>query len=172
MKLIKLVVFGVIAAFVLVSVSAYAQTYTTTTLAEKWKTFKSKMAQKKEAIIEELNLTPEQKNKLDKLRTESRDQMMVARQTLGEARRELVDALSKYESDSKAIQDIVSRIKVIQDNMVDQRVKNILEIRSVLNKEQFEKFMERTKEVFKEWRDKKTSSIGVERGSHEQASVE
>lgn len=167
MKLRKLVIFSVITAFVLAASSAYSQIYTTTTLAEKWKTFKSKMTQKKEAIIEELNLTPEQKDKLEKLRTESRAQMMAARQTLGEARKELVDVLSKYESDSKAVQDIVSRIKEIQDNMVDQRVKNMLDIRSVLNKEQFEKFMERTKEVFKEWHDKKGGDVGGERGAGE-----
>lgn len=91
-------------------------------------------------FIEVLCLTGEQQAQLKKHREGHRTQMKELGQSLRKRRQELMKELEKSDSNKSALDTIVSDIVSIQKQLVERRVEKILQVKTVLTPEQFEKF--------------------------------
>jgi Spy/CpxP family protein refolding chaperone len=99
--------------------------------------------EKLDRMIEMLGLSNEQVEELKahrQARKESNEKLHLA---LREQKEELRDELDKPESDNARIKKIADSIKKIQSEMVDERIKGILEIKAILTPEQYAKFKEK-----------------------------
>lgn len=90
-------------------------------------------------IVQELNLTPEQQELIQKQREEHRNKKRLALQKLKTKRLELRQELEKQEIDKKKIDSLVAEIKPLLGKLLDLRVKSILAMKEILTPEQFKK---------------------------------
>lgn len=95
----------------------------------------------KKWITEELNLTDEQKVKLDEIREEYREKMKDKRAVMQEAREKLHDALISDASD-EVLRKQFKTMQEIRNEFATARFEKILAIRQILTKEQRKKFDE------------------------------
>lgn len=102
---------------------------------------RGKMEEKCQKIWDDLKLTPDQKAQLDANKTKSREAMKTAFEQMKAYRESLKAELMKPELDMAKINDIQSKIKALENQKSDARLNSILEVRKILNKEQFEKFI-------------------------------
>lgn len=97
-------------------------------------------------IVQELNLTQEQQDRL----AESRKQNQAARKetfaALKETRGRLWQELGKANPDQKEVDRLSAEVKALQARALDNQVRSITSIRSILMPEQYEKFQNRVKE--------------------------
>jgi len=87
-----------------------------------------------------LNLTPEQKTKLNELRTKFRDENAQLIGTLVTKRIELRSLWSNPKADDKAIQDKEKELRDLKNQMRDKAVQMRLEARKILTPEQISKW--------------------------------
>lgn len=84
-----------------------------------------------------LNLSAEQKEKMQALRQNQKQQMEVLAQSLKEKRTQLRDALNNPDATRKSIASLVDDVKTTMSKMVDQRIDDIFAIKSILTADQF-----------------------------------
>lgn len=130
MKTIRSISIVVLIIFTAVNVAAYAQMH------EKGQKFK-------EHMYKELNLTPEQQAKLEANRKVEREKMQQTFTVLREKQTKLQEALSNPGATKASIEPIVNEMKLLQAQMIDNRVNGILEVKKILTPDQFAKFTQK-----------------------------
>lgn len=102
------------------------------------------MDEKRQKIWDQLNLTPEQKKQLEDNKAKNKEVMKAIFETIKSLRESLKAELMKPELDMNKISAIQSQIKPLQNQMTDNRLNSILEVRKIMTREQFAKFIELT----------------------------
>jgi len=92
-------------------------------------------------IYAQLDLTDEQKQKLEANKEQHRSKMEEARQEMKANKEALRAELMKPQLDMPKINGIHDRIKVLQNQMEDEKLSSILVVRGILTPEQFLKFI-------------------------------
>ena len=108
-----------------------------------------KMEEKREKFIKELGLTPEQEEQIKNLRKEKKEKRGELWIKIQAQRLELKEELEKPTTDRARIDSIVTELKALMAEKLDQRVEGILSMKKILTPEQYEKFKEEI-EVFKD----------------------
>jgi len=101
-------------------------------------------------FMKELGITPEQEAQLKKQRQDNKE---MAKALMGQVRakkQELRQELDKYVSDQGKIDLLAFELKSSEAQLVDLRIAKIMAIKSILTKEQFEKFKDKMKTHFKD----------------------
>ncbi|MCM8774450.1 MAG: Spy/CpxP family protein refolding chaperone [Candidatus Omnitrophica bacterium] len=96
-----------------------------------------------EEVISQLNLTPEQKDEISKLREDKLKALRELRDQFRNKRIQLKEELEKESIDKDKIERIVTDIKDLMGKMFDKRVEEIIAIRNILSLEQFRLLNER-----------------------------
>lgn len=109
----------------------------------KWK---ERMEARKQEMFNELNLTDEQKQKLEENRKKNKDEAQGLRGHIKELKTAMRQELEKDTLDMGKINQIQSQMKEAQAQMMDNRLKGILEVRGILTPEQFKKFSAKMEE--------------------------
>lgn len=135
-KNIGIAIIGVAVIFLAVSL-LYAQDYNDT---EAFRRPAGKGQQG--AIVKALNLTPEQEQKLQENRQAQRQQMARLTSALKAQREKLDEAIKKYSVTRVEVEPMVSAIKSLQSQLIDQRINGIFAVKEILTAEQFAKFQE------------------------------
>ena len=138
---LTLTVFAVLGILVAANAYAYDKGYTedkeTAVSGERH----AKMEGKFKKITDQLNLTAEQKKQLEDNKTKNREAMKATFEKMKTYKDQLKVELMKQDLDMKTIGDIQAQIKALQAQMIDSRLNSILEVRKILNREQYEKFI-------------------------------
>lgn len=100
----------------------------------------SQKQEKFDNMIEKLNLSEEQVAQLKSHKQTKMESRKKLHSALKKQKQELKDELDKPESDNTRIKQIADSIKQIQSEMVDERIKGILEIKAMLSPEQYSEF--------------------------------
>lgn len=87
-------------------------------------------------------LSPGQKDKLKALAADTRDRTERARDDLRRARMDLADVFSSYQLDLRKAKAVQDRVSKAQMDLLKAHLDNQIQIRQVLNAEQFEQFNE------------------------------
>jgi len=155
MKKTRLIIIG-FAVFSLMVNSGYAQ------IQEKDKQAGGRL---KGGIYKELNLTPEQQNKLEANRKSQREKTSQLRTAMKEKNEALQQVLKDPAVTREKFEPLVNEIKSLQAQLIDQRINGILAVKDILTPEQFAKFnqlMEKRKEGrkdhFQQWREKRENT--------------
>ncbi|TRZ50743.1 MAG: periplasmic heavy metal sensor [Dehalococcoidia bacterium] len=139
--LISAGVMVVIASLLFVAMPVYAEKDSGYCLP--WQKSVAQKQEKFDKMIEALGLSDEQVAQLKdrkQAKMKSREKLHSA---LKKQKQELRDELEKPESDNARIKQIADSIKQIQSEMIDERIKGILEIKAILTPEQYSKFKEK-----------------------------
>jgi len=138
-KNIGLVVSGILAAFLVVNL-VYAQGDS--------------------EMTKDLNLTPQQQQKLRDNRKAQRERMLQLVNQMKEKQQILRQELKKPSVTKASLTPILAEIKSLQAQLIDSRVEGILAVKEILTPEQFAKFQEATThrqkgmgERFHQWRE-------------------
>jgi Spy/CpxP family protein refolding chaperone len=126
----RLVIIGLVVSLFAVS-CAYAQ---------EQRAGKSDGGRLKESIYKELNLTPEQQQKLEANRKAQREKITQLRTTMMEKKEQLQQALKDPKVVEAKVAPLVSELKSLQARLIDLRVSGILAVKEILSPEQFAKF--------------------------------
>lgn len=160
MEKAKLVIIGLAVFFFTVS-SVHAQEQGAGMHAEKQRVGKSNETRFKEGIYKELNLTPEQQQKLEENRKTHRGKTSQLRTTMMEKEKQLQQALKDPDVSNVKVEPLVNEIKSLQAQLIDQRVSGIFAVKEILTSEQISKLnqlMEKRKEGrkgrFQEWQNR------------------
>lgn len=95
-----------------------------------------------EKIFDQLNLTPEQKQKLQANRQTQRQQMQGIMTSLREKYKSLQEALKNPAVTRTSVQEIVDEIKALQAKQTDLRLDGIFSVKEILTPEQYVKFQQ------------------------------
>jgi Spy/CpxP family protein refolding chaperone len=144
MKKARVLVIGLAMIFVAVN-GAYAQ---------KQEKYHQVDQEKKESIFKELNLTPEQKKKLEDNRTAQDQELSRLRAAMKEKHQKLQQELNKPEVTRAAVEPLVNEIKSLQEKLLDHRINGIFAVKTILTPEQFVNFNQIMKKQMKEKRGK------------------
>ena len=131
----------VIASLLFVAVPVYAGK--DSGYCRPWQKSVVQKREKFDNMIETLGLSDEQAAQLKDLkqaRMKSREKLHSA---LKKQKQALRDELEKPESDNARVKQIADSIKQIQSEMIDERIKGILEIKAILTPEQYSRFKEK-----------------------------
>jgi Spy/CpxP family protein refolding chaperone len=137
-KKIKLVAFSVV-LLLMASAAVYAQEKEKSTGRES----RGEM-HNGERILSELNLTPEQKKKLQENRAAQRQQMEALRTSLKGKREQIEKALKNPSVTRAEVEPIAAEIKTLQDKLTDLRLDGIFAVKEILSPEQYLKFQNMT----------------------------
>ena len=99
-------------------------------------------------IVNELNLNPGQQDQIAKQKSSQKDESQKIKAQLKEKREELRSELDKESSDKVRIDAIISDMKELIAQRIQQRVESILTLKKVLSPEQFKALNEKTKNLF------------------------
>lgn len=94
-----------------------------------------------EAAAKILNLTEDQKQKLNDIRTKQKEGMKASFEQMKSNREALDQEIIKPSPDMNKINEMQNQLKTIQSQIVDAKLNSRLEIKKVLNHEQFAGFM-------------------------------
>jgi Spy/CpxP family protein refolding chaperone len=103
----------------------------------------------KEGIYKELNLTPQQQQKLEVNRKAQRQKLSQLRTAMLEKEKQLQQAVKDSGVTRAKIEPLVNEIKSLQAQLIDQRVSGIFAVKEILSPEQISKLhqlMEKRKE--------------------------
>jgi Spy/CpxP family protein refolding chaperone len=100
----------------------------------------------------ELNLTAEQIGQLKAQREANKEAMRELRRALKRKQRQLKAELARQNPDSGRVEAITAEQKRLEAQLIDQRVKNILQIKATLTPEQFTKLSALEDELSKQRR--------------------
>ena len=92
-----------------------------------------------ERIIQQLNLTDEQKEQLREKREEHKGQIQQMAEYLKSQREDLKEELEKSDADKNRINNIIMEMKETEGRLMYLRTVGILETKDILTPEQFEK---------------------------------
>lgn len=152
MNKMKLIAICLLTAFALTSV-AYAVDNPTQS-----KPVRDKL---REHFSKELNLTPEQQNKLTENRKAQYEKMTQLRKAMSEKEAKLREALKAPGVTKASVEPIANEIKSLQAQLIENRIDGILAVRQILTPEQaakFDQMAEKHKknrgEKVKGWREK------------------
>lgn len=96
--------------------------------------------EKKEEVFKELNLTPEQKKKLEDNRKAQHQEAQKFREALRANHKELQAKLKDSAVTRGDVEPLVSEIKSLQAKLTDNRINGIFTVKTILTPEQFVKF--------------------------------
>jgi Spy/CpxP family protein refolding chaperone len=130
MKKTRVIVTGLVMIFLAVS-AGYAQGQ-----GEKHQGWQGK----KEGIFKELNLTPEQKKKLEENRTAQGEQTAKLRAAIKQEREKLQKELNNPDVTRAAVEPLVKELKSLDAKLIDNRINGIFAVKAILTPEQFVKF--------------------------------
>jgi|GEM_PF-869288 len=103
----------------------------------------------KETMIKELGLTPGQDQKLEENRKAQDAAMKKFHEEMKQQQDKLKDALKSPEATRVSVEPIVAQMKLLQAQLIDQRISGIFSVKSILTPEQFTKFNEMIEKHFK-----------------------
>jgi len=106
-------------------------------------------------LAEELNLTPEQKEKLKAQRAEFKEKNKALREKMQAKNKELKNELKNPTVDRAAVNATIEDIKSLTGEKLNSRVDKILSMKDVLTPEQFTKLQEKMQEKYKKMKGKK-----------------
>lgn len=109
----------------------------------KWK---ERMEERKQELFKELNLTDEQKSKLEENRKKNKEGSSALWKSMKDLRNAMRQELEKETLDMAKINQIQSQMKEAHAQMMDNRLQSILEVRGILTPEQFRKFSAKMQE--------------------------
>ena len=101
---------------------------------------------KKNDVMQELNLTKEQQDKLAEYRKLSQEERKTTLSSLKDARSKLMTELDKSKSDPKEIERLSTEVKKFQNRLTDLHIKSIFQMKEVLTPDQFKKLREKAQE--------------------------
>ena len=104
---------------------------------------------KRDQIIQQLNLTPQQEAQIKQLQRFNRQKAKELLLRLKEKRKELADELDKARSNTIIIRALIAQLKDIQGRLIEQRVNDVLKMKEILTPEQYQKFNETLKNMRK-----------------------
>jgi len=96
----------------------------------------------KEIMQKKLGITEEQHQKLEANRKSQEEVMKSLRAAMQEQRSKLQEALKDPEATRSIVEPIVTEMKSLQAQLIDQRINGIFIAKSILTPEQFAKFNE------------------------------
>lgn len=99
----------------------------------------------KAQLIQELNLTPDQTQRLQAIRDQDQDQISQRKQAARQARQELVDLMAGTASESQ-VREKYRQVEALKQQAEDARFDSLLAMREVLTPEQRRQFAERMQE--------------------------
>lgn len=108
--------------------------------------WKERKEARKQEIFKELNLTDEQKQRLEDKRKQHMDGAQDLRKNMKELKEALRQELEKESLDMAKINQIQAQIKEAQAQMMDNRLEGVLELRGVLTPEQYKEFTAKMQE--------------------------
>jgi Spy/CpxP family protein refolding chaperone len=123
---------------------------------------------KKENIFKELNLTPEQKKKLDENRVAQDQELSKLHSAVREKYEELEKDLKDPAVTKAAVAPLINQIKSLQLQLIDNRINGIFEVKAILTPEQFAKFNQIMEEKIKEWKSHSKESKEKPKGVHQE----
>ncbi|MBI3602396.1 MAG: Spy/CpxP family protein refolding chaperone [Candidatus Omnitrophica bacterium] len=91
-------------------------------------------------IYNQLNLTDDQKKQLESNKQKQRQQMKAVFEQMKTQREAFRQELMKPNLDMAKINSIHAQMKTLQEQMADNRLNSILEVRKILTVDQFSKF--------------------------------
>lgn len=104
-------------------------------------------------ILDKLDLTQEQREKLRALHEDERRQAKELRRRLRETMQGIHQELEKYQSDQNRINSLISEMKTTGGQLFELRINSFIKMKQILTPEQYEKFKEelkKRKELMKE----------------------
>jgi len=104
---------------------------------------------KRNQVIQQLNLTPQQEAQINQLQRLNRQKAKELFLRLNEKRRELADELDKARTSPIKIRALIAELKDIQGRLIEQRVDDVLKMKEILTPEQYQKFSETLKNMHK-----------------------
>jgi Spy/CpxP family protein refolding chaperone len=116
-------------------------------------------------VAEHLDLSPEEKNRLDDLFLDSRRRLIDLKSRLERERFELDNLLEQETLDEKAVMDRFRRLERARSDLAQERFQALLKARKILGFERYQKL----KILFREF--KKGKRGGGRQGRHEGASL-
>ncbi|MFH2012339.1 MAG: periplasmic heavy metal sensor [Pseudomonadota bacterium] len=90
-------------------------------------------------LFDQLNLTPEQKQKLEENRNKYKEEAKILRKEIHDKKELLKEELAKSELDMSKITQIHNELKAVLLKMEDHLLERILEARKILTPEQIDK---------------------------------
>lgn len=105
---------------------------------------RKKMDRHFKEVLEKLNLSIEQQQLLKENKLKHANQVKQLRASIKLAMQDLGEELKRKDLNMAKINELRAKFKVLRDQMDDERFQSILEVRKILNQEQFEKFIELT----------------------------
>ncbi len=131
---------------------------------KKWGAGKDKF----DSVIKELNLTPEQQQKIADQRTQEKEQAQAIQQKLAATRSRLHQELEQASPDKAKVYSLLGEMKELTGKRMEQRVERIFSLKEILTPEQFKTLQQKTggPESNKEGRHEKGSRDGACRGKH------
>jgi len=128
----KSIIIGLAVVFVAVS-AAYAQPQGG---------YQQRGDKQKEHILKELNLTPEQQQKLEENRKAQRQEIEKLSVALKEKQAKLKEALKNPAVTKVTVEPLANEMKSLQAQLVDHRINGIFAVKEILTPEQFVKFQQ------------------------------
>lgn len=115
---------------------------------------REKMKARMLEIFKQLNLTPEQEKQLKAHRNKHREQLAGIRKRIRAKKEDFRNELQQKDLNMEIINRIHSELKSLRSKKADYRLEGILEVRKILNAEQFAKFCELKKGIrpMKKWK--------------------
>ena len=114
--------------------------------SERFPRFHERMEKKINEMFDQLNLTAEQKSKIEANKKNGREQRKFLFEKMRTLRESMRAELMKADLNMEQLKSINAEIKAIQATMIDNRLDSILEVRKTLTPEQFSKFLSIMKE--------------------------
>lgn len=105
-------------------------------------------------IYTQLNLTPEQRKKLEDNRQNNREKRKELSERIRSYKEALNQEIMKPQLDMAKINEIQGSIKGLQAQMADDRLESILAVRKILTAEQFTQFITQVEKSRQEFRGK------------------
>jgi len=105
---------------------------------------------KKEGIFKELNLTPEQKKKLEENRKAQGEERNRLREAVKEKHGKLQQELNRPDVTRAAVEPLVKELKSLDAQLVDNRINGIFAVKAILTPEQFAQFNQLMEKQMKE----------------------
>lgn len=102
-----------------------------------------------DTVIEELNLSAKQKNRLITHRHKHRKEIQKISSQVKATQAQLKKAINDASSNKDYIRSISNSLKALQAELVDARIDGIIQVKEILNEKQYKIFTERTQQLDK-----------------------
>ena len=113
---------------------------------ERFPRFHERMEKKVNEMFDKLNLTAEQKSKIEENRKNNREQRKALMEKMRTLREAMKSELMKADLNMEQLKSVHAQIKALQSTMADNRLESILAVRKILTPEQFSKFISEMQE--------------------------